>query len=73
MSKNLRSQADIASNRDVLGNAPEGQVQDDSYTMGNRNKEPIPVLKDDAVIEDPVKPSSADSDEMLGESCALQT
>jgi hypothetical protein len=44
--------------------APEGQVQDDSYVT--KKNEPIPVTGDDENIEDPVYPKNADSNKQLG-------
>lgn len=44
--------------------APPGQVNDPSYkTRGN---EAVPVVDDDAPVDDPMKPGSADSDRQLG-------
>ncbi|KAI0970655.1 hypothetical protein F4678DRAFT_462356 [Xylaria arbuscula] len=45
--------------------APPGQVSDDSYVTKGRNAEPVPVVGDEASIEDPVRPEKADSDEQL--------
>ncbi|KAL2150562.1 hypothetical protein VTH82DRAFT_7125 [Thermothelomyces myriococcoides] len=43
--------------------APPGQVNDPSYkTRGN---EAVPVVDDDAPVDDPMKPGSADSDRQL--------
>ncbi|RYP48636.1 hypothetical protein DL768_005480 [Monosporascus sp. mg162] len=45
---------------------PEGQVQDDSYVMGaDKNGEPVPVIGDDAKVEDPVDAKDADSNRQL--------
>ncbi|KAI1300594.1 hypothetical protein F5Y03DRAFT_397071 [Xylaria venustula] len=45
--------------------APTGQVNDDSYVTEGRNAQPVPVVGDEASIEDPVRPEKADSDEQL--------
>ncbi|RYP08403.1 hypothetical protein DL765_008802 [Monosporascus sp. GIB2] len=45
---------------------PEGQVQGDSYAMGADKKgEPVPVISDDAKVEDPVDAKDADSNRQL--------
>ncbi|KAI1347443.1 hypothetical protein F5Y01DRAFT_295124 [Xylaria sp. FL0043] len=45
--------------------APTGQVNDDSYTTENKNTESVPVVSDEAAIEDPVRPEQADTNEQL--------
>jgi hypothetical protein len=45
--------------------APEGQVQDKSYTTSTQ-REPIPVQADDEPVEDPIDERKADSDSQLG-------
>ncbi|KAM0251928.1 hypothetical protein ACHAQJ_007943 [Trichoderma viride] len=42
----------------------EGSLQDNSYAT-SQNKEPVPVQGDSKPVEDPVKASSADSDQQL--------
>ncbi|PTB40439.1 hypothetical protein M441DRAFT_170637 [Trichoderma asperellum CBS 433.97] len=42
----------------------EGKLQDDSYVTSQKN-ESVPVQGDNERVEDPVKTSSADSDEQL--------
>jgi hypothetical protein len=47
--------------------APQDQppIVDDSYAT--ENNESVPVLKDDAPIEDPIDETTADTDAQLGE------
>ena len=45
--------------------APEGQVQDKSYTTSTQSQ-PIPVQGDDKPVEDPIDERKADSDAQLG-------
>jgi hypothetical protein len=64
MSKQAFHQADDRlSNVEVSNDAPDVQVQDESYLALGR--EPIPVQKDDAPVEDPIDAKTADSDEQL--------
>ncbi|RYP42570.1 hypothetical protein DL767_000094 [Monosporascus sp. MG133] len=51
----------------VRGNeVPEGQVQDDSFVLGADKKgEPVPVVGDNAKVEDPIDAREADSDRQL--------
>ncbi|RYP51789.1 hypothetical protein DL768_002936 [Monosporascus sp. mg162] len=45
---------------------PEGQVQDDSFVLGADKKgEPVPVVGDNAKVEDPIDARQADSDRQL--------
>jgi hypothetical protein len=65
MSKNAWAYTDEKDDRvPEVPEAPEGQVQDDSYVT--KTNEPIPVTGDNANIADPVKPKNADSDKQLG-------
>jgi len=48
---------------DLPREAPPGQVNDPSYKT--KGTEAVPVVDDDAQIEDPMKPGSADSDKQL--------
>lgn len=45
--------------------ASAGDVQDNDYASRTGQNE-IPVQKDDALIEDPIDPETADSDDTLG-------
>ena len=55
------------SNDQVAGDAPSGDVADPSYTSRTGQKTgPVPVQDDNAPVEDPIDPMSADSDEALG-------
>lgn len=45
-------------------NAPTGQVSDDSYATGKT--EAVPVVGDDAHVEDPIQADGADTDQALG-------
>lgn len=50
-----------------LTDAPTGEFQDNSYVSRSGHKaEPLPVQSDDAKIEDPIDPNTADTDEQLG-------
>ena len=48
------------------GDVPSGDKMDNDYASRTGQSE-IPVQKDDAPVEDPIDPASADSDETLGE------
>ena len=51
----------------VTGDAPTGDFQDNDYKMRPGEKGgPVPVQGDDAKVEDPIDPATADSDETLG-------
>ncbi|CAI6079358.1 unnamed protein product [Clonostachys chloroleuca] len=64
MSKNAWAYTDEKDDRvPEVPEAPEGQVQDDSYVT--KTNEPIPVTGDNANIADPMKPKNADSDKQL--------
>ncbi|KAL7622212.1 hypothetical protein AAE478_007715 [Parahypoxylon ruwenzoriense] len=66
MPKNAYHQTDDKPSAALSSDAPEGQVYDESYAAEARKDDAgIPVLKDDDAIEDPIKPSQADSDEQL--------
>lgn len=54
------NQADYTPDSDI-----EGKLQDDSYVTSQKN-ESVPVQGDNERVEDPVKASSADSDQQLG-------
>lgn len=45
---------------------PDDGPADDSY-VSRTGQDPIPVQKDEAPVEDPINPATADSDEALGE------
>jgi hypothetical protein len=64
MSKAAPYQQDNQLGAELDKNAPEGQVYDPSYKTGKN--EPVPVIDDEAQVEDPMKPGSADSDKQLG-------
>ncbi len=50
----------------VLGDAPPGEVNDDTYDPRRGDREPVPVKSDSAEVEDPIDASKADTDEQLG-------
>ena len=45
---------------------PAGDAVDNDYTSRTGQKDYIPVQKDEAPVEDPIDPETADSDEQLG-------
>lgn len=47
------------------GDIPSGDIADNDYASRTGQSE-IPVQKDDAPIEDPIDPATADTDEQLG-------
>lgn len=50
-----------------LGDAPAGDVKDNSYVSRPGEKhQPIPVDSDDMKVEDPIDANIADSDRQLG-------
>ncbi|TDZ41470.1 hypothetical protein CTRI78_v009584 [Colletotrichum trifolii] len=63
MSKNSWPQSDEKASS-LPADAPEGQVYDDSYASRS-GQDSVPVIKDDAQVEDPVDPATADSDKQL--------
>ncbi|KAK3302719.1 uncharacterized protein B0T15DRAFT_543735 [Chaetomium strumarium] len=63
MSKAAPYQQDDKLGAELDKNAPEGQVYDPSYKTGKN--EPVPVIDDEAQVEDPMKPGKADSDKQL--------
>ncbi|RYP07090.1 hypothetical protein DL764_002722 [Monosporascus ibericus] len=68
MSKVAYHQSDDKSSSTSVreGEVPEGQVQDDSYVMGTDKKgESVPVMGDDAEVEDPVDTKGTDSNRQL--------
>jgi hypothetical protein len=52
-------------NDTVSGDVPAGDVNDNSY-VSRTGQYQIPVDNDNAPIEDPINPATADSDETLG-------
>ncbi|KAK4033591.1 hypothetical protein C8A01DRAFT_19493 [Parachaetomium inaequale] len=48
---------------DLPRECPPGQVSDPSYKT--RGTESVPVVDDDAPVEDPINPAQADSDRQL--------
>jgi len=56
-----------AQNDQVSGDVPAGDSQDNDYVSRTGQKQgPIPVQSDNADVEDPIDPNTADSDEQLG-------
>lgn len=49
----------------VTDGVPAGDSKDNDYTSRTGQYQ-IPVQKDDAPVEDPINPATADSDETLG-------
>lgn len=54
-------------NDTVPKGVPAGDKMDNDYASRTGQSQ-IPVQKDDAPVEDPIDPASADSDQMLGKS-----
>lgn len=52
-------------NDTVAGGVPAGDSMDNDYASRTGQSQ-IPVQKDDAPIEDPINPDTADSDQALG-------
>ncbi|KAG7112729.1 hypothetical protein HYQ45_017134 [Verticillium longisporum] len=65
MSKSSWLQTDEAGSPHLSIDAPESQVRDGSYATEDSKKDPVPVLKDDDTVEDPINPKTADSDKAL--------
>lgn len=63
MSKVAHAYTDDKPGADLPKEAPEGQVNDPSYKTSSN--EAIPVIDDDAAVEDPIRPGDADSDKQL--------
>ncbi|KAK3947389.1 hypothetical protein QBC32DRAFT_89334 [Pseudoneurospora amorphoporcata] len=63
MSKVAHAYADDKPGADLPNEAPEGQVNDPSYKT--KGTEAVPVIDDDAPVEDPIRPGEADSDRQL--------
>lgn len=67
MSKAAPYQDDQKLGADLPRECPPGQVSDSSYkTSGRTATESVPVVDDNAPVEDPMKLGKADSDEQLG-------
>ncbi|KAF2167212.1 hypothetical protein M409DRAFT_22641 [Zasmidium cellare ATCC 36951] len=45
--------------------APDGLATENEYTSRTGQKSHIPVQSDDATVEDPIDPATADSDQQL--------
>lgn len=52
-------------NDTVTGGVPAGDSKDNDYASRTGQNQ-IPVQKDDAPVEDPINPDTADSDQTLG-------
>lgn len=64
MTESAPYQRDDKIGADLAREAPPGQVNDPSYkTSGTAS---VPVVDDDAQIDDPMQPGNADSDKQLG-------
>ncbi|KAK3935195.1 hypothetical protein QBC46DRAFT_358443 [Diplogelasinospora grovesii] len=63
MSKVAYAYSDDKAGDELPKGAPEGQVNDPSYKTSKN--EAVPVIDDDAPVEDPMKPGKADSDAQL--------
>ena len=50
----------------VSGDVPGGDAQDNDYASRTGQYE-VPVQKDEAPVNDPIDPATADSDEALGD------
>jgi len=72
MSKAAPYQEDTKPGADLPREAPPGQVYDPSYKTENKG-ETVPVVDDDAPVEEPMKLGNADSDQQLGTSQCLTT
>jgi hypothetical protein len=64
MSKTAHPYQDDKLGAELPPEAPEGRVNDPSYKTGKN--EPVPVIDDEAQIEDPMKLGKADSSKQLG-------
>lgn len=53
------------SSNNTSGEIPSGDVKDNEY-VSRSGQYQIPVQKDEAPVEDPINPATADSDETLG-------
>ena len=54
--------------------APSGVPSDNDYTSRTGQKQaPVPVQNDEDLVEDPIDPATADSDQTLRTSFALPT
>ena len=58
-------QSDEKLGTDLPREAPPGQVNDPSYKTSG-GTQAVPVVDDDAPVEDPMKPGRADTDKQLG-------
>ncbi len=65
MSKAAPYQEDDKLGDELAREAPPGQVNDPSYKTSAKN-EAVPVVDDDAPVEEPMKLGNADSDQQLG-------
>lgn len=57
-------------NDQVSGDAPAGDAQDNDY-QSRTGQSHIPVQSDNADVEDPIDPETADSDAQLGMPCVM--
>jgi hypothetical protein len=64
MSKTGFRYADSKEGAPIPKEAPSGIVDDSSYKT--KGTESVPVVDDNAPVEDPIDPKTADSDEQLG-------
>ncbi|KAI1199097.1 hypothetical protein F5X97DRAFT_342045 [Nemania serpens] len=66
MSKSSRSEtADRRTEPEDIREAPTGQVNDSSYVSAKSDAASVPVVSDEAAIEEHFKPGEADSDQQL--------
>ena len=56
----------------VEDDIPQGDAKDNEYVSRTGQSE-IPVQKDEAPVEDPIDPATADTDEQLGSSIISST
>lgn len=70
MSKNFRNETDDRRTEpEDIQEAPTGQVNDNSYLSAKGDNASVPVVSDEADIEDPIEAGEADSDQQLREYC----
>ncbi|KAK4547682.1 hypothetical protein LTR36_000639 [Oleoguttula mirabilis] len=57
----------MSASNQVGNEAPGGDAIDNDYVSRTGQKDTIPVQKDEASVEDPIDPNTADSDETLAQ------
>ncbi len=65
MSKNAYFESDDEPGAELPRGAPEGQPVENAYASRTGDTNPVPVLKDEEPVEDPMDAEMADSDQQL--------